>query len=314
MSLRVVFMGTPDFAQTCLDTLVKSHHQVVGVVTAIDKPAGRGKQIRTSAVKKGALSLGLPLLQPERLKDKKFIEALQQWNADVFVVVAFRMIPKEVWTLPKRGTFNLHASLLPNYRGAAPINWALIDGQKTTGVTTFFIDDKIDTGAILLQKEIEVAPDETAGSLHDKLAPTGANLVVETLDALVSGIRPQPQLLQGNEKAAPKLNKTNTKINWEKPAQEIVNHIHGLSPYPGAWTTIEDEHNNSFVLKVFSAKVELATHSVSKGTIVVLNKQLKVAVTDGFVCCQEIQLPNKRRMNAKDALNGFSFSLSAQAR
>lgn len=310
MSLRVVFMGTPDFAVTALKGIMESDHEVVGVVTNVDKPAGRGKKLNASAVKTHALAAGLPILQPERLKDLAFIADLAAWNADVFVVVAFRMLPKEVWSLPPRGTFNLHASLLPNYRGAAPINWAIIHGEKTTGVTTFLIDEKIDTGAILLKKEVRIEENETAGTLHDKLAEEGKELIIATLNGLEAGLESQHQVTTGHEKEAPKLNKSNTKINWRQSLPAIVNQIHGLSPFPGAWTMVNQNEQSTFVLKIFRATFETTSHQWPMGSIVVEKKQLKIALDGGFVICHEIQLPNKRRMMAKEALNGFSFGAS----
>ena len=221
MSLKIVFLGTPDFAVSVLATVNASKHEVVGVVTNIDKPAGRGKRIHESAVKKYALENKLSLLQPEKLKGDDFIQSLKALKADVFIVVAFRMLPKEVWSIPPKGTFNLHASLLPNYRGAAPINWAVINQETKTGLTTFMIDEKIDTGNLLLQTTVSIDQRETAGSLHDSLATLGGDLVVQTLDKIAHGITPTPQKTNGSEKEAPKLNKLNTRINWSNSLDEI---------------------------------------------------------------------------------------------
>ena len=233
--MRIVFMGTPQFAVYALHALNESEHDVVGVVTSDDKPAGRGKQLRKSAVKEYAVAEKLHLLQPENLKDSAFTKELEFLNADVFIIVAFRMLPKTVWSIPLKGTFNLHASLLPNYRGAAPINWAIINNETITGATTFYIDDKIDTGAILLKEELAIEPTETIGSLHDKLAPLGANLILKTLDYIATNPTPKPQLLTGDEKEAPKLTKENTKIDWKQSLKYIDGLVRGLNPYPVAW-------------------------------------------------------------------------------
>ena len=311
MSLKVVFMGTQGFAVTTLKAIKNTEHKIVGVVTNIDKPAGRGKKISTSAVKDYALEQGLNLLQPTSLKDPTFIDDLTALNADVFVVVAFRMLPKVVWTIPPKGTFNLHASLLPNYRGAAPINWAVINREKETGVTTFLIDEKIDTGNILLQEKIALVEGETAGSLHDNLAPLGGEVIVATLDALEEGLKANPQETHGNEKDAPKLTKENTRIDWSKSLLEIEAQINGLSPYPVAWTEFY-ENDTSARFKIYSAKVELCSHNYPPLNIVIENKQMKVAHPQGFLLCESIQMPNKRRMEVKDLLNGYQFDPSAR--
>ena len=299
-------MGTPGFAVATLAAIHGSKHKVVGVVTNVDKPAGRGKKISTSAVKDYAVAQQLPLLQPSSLKDPTFINDLKALEADVFVVVAFRMLPKVVWSIPSKGTFNLHASLLPAYRGAAPINWAIINQEKESGVTTFLIDEKIDTGNILLQEKIQLEKGETAGSLHDKLAPLGGEVTIATLEALEIGIEAQPQLTDGTEKDAPKLTKENTRIDWNKPLNEIEAQVNGLSPYPVAWTELCDNEKTARI-KIYSAKVELCSHNSPLQHIVIENKQMKVAHSQGFLLCESIQMPNKRRMEVKDLLNGYSF-------
>ena len=310
MSLKIVFLGTPDFAVSVLATVNASKHEVVGVVTNIDKPAGRGKRIHESAVKKYALENKLSLLQPEKLKGDDFIQSLKALKADVFIVVAFRMLPKEVWSIPPKGTFNLHASLLPNYRGAAPINWAVINQETKTGLTTFMIDEKIDTGNLLLQTTVSIDQRETAGSLHDSLATLGGDLVVQTLDKIAHGITPTPQKTNGSEKEAPKLNKLNTRINWSNSLDEIDALIRGLSPYPVAWTEFVQEEK-ILPMKIYASEIELTQHNFSLNQLVVEGKQLKVAHTNGFLCIKEVQLPNKKRMLATDLLNGFQFSSDA---
>lgn len=313
MGLKIVFMGTPDFAVTTLEALVKAEHEIVGVVTATDKPAGRGKKPRTSSVKNYAEKEGLPLFQPESLKEPGFIEALTQLKADLFIVVAFRMLPEVIWKIPPKGTFNLHASLLPNYRGAAPINWAIINQEEQSGVTTFFIDDKIDTGAILLQNTVKIEARETAGTLHDKLATLGSKLVIATLTAIEKGIEPKTQQTNGGEKHAPKLNKNNTRINWEQPLLDIDAQIRGLSPYPVAWTEVVSEAD-PYTMKIISAHPVLEKHHFKKGSLLTDKKTLRVALDEGFLVLDEVQLPNKRRMAAADLLNGHRFSEESQVK
>jgi len=304
-------MGTPGFAVTTLAAILGSKHKIVGVVTAVDKPAGRGKKISASAVKDYALAQQLPLLQPSSLKDPTFISDLQALKADVFVVVAFRMLPKVVWSIPQKGTFNLHASILPAYRGAAPINWAIINQEKESGVTTFLVDEKIDTGNVLLQEKIQLENGETASSLHDKLASLGGKVTIGTLEALENGIEAQPQLTDGTEKDAPKLTKENTRIDWNKSLDEIEAQINGLSPYPVAWTEL-CENEKTARLKIYSVKTELCSHDYPQQRIVIENKQMKVAHSQGFMICESIQMPNKRRMEVKDLLNGYSFDAMAR--
>lgn len=310
--LRIVFMGTPDFAVNTLKTLVEHQKNIVGVITAPDKPAGRGRKLNESAVKKYAVSQNLKVLQPTNLKSDHFLEELKALNANLQIVVAFRMLPKVVWKMPEYGTFNLHASLLPNYRGAAPINWAIINGETKTGVSTFFIDEEIDTGDMILQEEVSIDADENAGSLHDKLMTTGSQLVIETVKAIESGtVETIPQETSEYIKTAYKLNKDNCKINWNAPIETIFNHIRGLSPYPAAWCTLingEDELD----VKIYVSEKELAPHDLSSGTILSTKKELKVAVAEGYLILKEIKLPGKRAMDIKSLLNGYTFEENAK--
>ena len=309
--MRIVFMGTPQFAVYALQALNESKHDVVGVVTSVDKPAGRGKQLRQSAVKEYAVAEKLHLLQPENLKDSAFTKELEFLNADVFIILAFRMLPKTVWSIPLKGTFNLHASLLPNYRGAAPINWAIINNETITGATTFYIDDKIDTGAILLKEELAIKPTETIGSLHDKLAPLGANLILKTLDYIATNPTPKPQLLTGDEKEAPKLTKENTKIDWKQSLKYIDGLVRGLNPYPVAWLEIQ---NGESVLKVkiFQAIPIVEKHTLRIGNVFIEDKKIKIVHKEGILIVEELQLPNKKRMHAQALLNGFTFENGAE--
>ena len=311
--LRIVFMGTPEFAVGILDTIIKNNYEVVGVITAADKPAGRGQKIKYSAVKEYALEHNLKLLQPTNLKDEAFLSELKSLNANLQVVVAFRMLPEVVWRMPKLGTFNLHASLLPNYRGAAPINWAIINGETKTGVTTFFIDDKIDTGAMVLNKEIGISPNENAGELHDRLMLIGSEAVVETLALIEKGnvsTTIQPDNLE--IKTAYKLNKENCKIDWTKSATEIHNLIRGLSPYPSAWCIFKD-NGQEWNVKIYEAKIIFENHSYTFGQIITSKKEIKIAINNGFVQILSIQFPGKKKMQANELLNGIIFSDKAQA-
>ena len=311
--LRIVFMGTPEFAVGILDTIIKNNYQVVGVITASDKPAGRGQKIKYSAVKEYALEHNLKLLQPTNLKDEAFLSELKSLNANLQVVVAFRMLPEVVWRMPKLGTFNLHASLLPNYRGAAPINWAIINGETKTGVTTFFIDDKIDTGAMVLNKEIGISPNENAGELHDRLMLIGSEAVVETLTLIEKGnVRTTIQQDNLEIKTAYKLNKENCKIDWTKSATEIHNLIRGLSPYPSAWCIFKD-NGQEWNVKIYEAKIIFENHSYTFGQIITSKKEIKIAVNNGFVQILSIQFPGKKKIQANELLNGITFSDKAQA-
>ncbi|SEC94294.1 methionyl-tRNA formyltransferase [Tenacibaculum sp. MAR_2009_124] len=311
--LRIVFMGTPDFAVTILKHLVDNDYNVVGVITAVDKPAGRGRKLNESAVKKYALSENLPLLQPKNLKSEEFQEELKKWNANLQIVVAFRMLPRSVWAMPEYGTFNLHASLLPEYRGAAPINWAIINGETKTGVTTFFIDDKIDTGEIILQKETSIGENETVGELHDKLMHLGAELVKETVDLISQDnvvTTKQPEL---EEKPAYKLFPENCKIDWSKSLSDIFNHIRGLNPYPAAWTTIYN-NDEEISAKLYGVSKEYIAHEFENGKIVTSKSALKIATKDGFLVIGQIKLSGKKLMDSKSLLNGHQFSEDAIAR
>lgn len=309
--LRIVFMGTPDFAVGILDAIVQQQYTVVGVITVADKPAGRGQKVKYSAVKEYALAHQLPLLQPTNLKDEQFLQELAHLQANLQVVVAFRMLPKVVWEMPAFGTFNLHASLLPNYRGAAPINWAIINGESETGVTSFFIDEKIDTGAMLLHAKTPIDPMESAGELHDRLMHLGAQTVIETLQLIERG-NPTThiQAEQADLKTAYKLNKENCKIDWTLPGQTIYNLIRGLSPYPAAWCNLSTNAQES-TIKIYEARFEPATHSFSSGLIQIAKKEVKVAVSDGFIQLLQIQLPGKNKMKVADLLNGYSFGENA---
>jgi len=311
--LRIVFMGTPEFAVGILDTIVKNNFEVVGVITATDKPAGRGQKLKYSAVKEYALENNLRLLQPTNLKDEAFLEELKSLNANLQVVVAFRMLPKAVWEMPKFGTFNLHASLLPNYRGAAPINWAIINGETKTGVTTFFIDDKIDTGAIILSREVAINSEESAGILHDTLMNLGSEAVVATLHLIENGNATATiQTDSEDVKTAYKLNKDNCKIDWNKPGKEIHNLIRGLSPYPAAWTFFKDK-DQEWNVKIYEAKLTAEKHEEVVGKIITTKKEMKVAVNDGYIEIVQLQFPGKKNLKTAELLNGISLSEEAKA-
>lgn len=304
-SLKVVFLGTPEFAKTSLEAIHHSHHEVVGVVTVADKASGRGQKVNQSPVKIFATENNIPVFQPEKLRNPEFLEELRKLDADVFVVVAFRMMPKVLFEMPKMGTFNLHASLLPDYRGAAPINYAVINGEEKTGATTFFINEKIDEGNILLQEELPILPDENAGSLHDRLMEMGAKLVVKTLDGLAENTiteRPQPHV--EHPKNAYKIFKEDTKIDWTKKSKEVHQFVLGMSPYPAAFTTLQIE-NEEKGLKIFGGKFEVANHDKPVGTIDISKNEFKIYTADGTYFPLELQLEGKKRMNIKDFLNGF---------
>jgi len=310
--LRILFMGTPDFAVTTLKALIDNKYNVVGVITAPDKPAGRGRKLNESAVKQFALSKGLNILQPTNLKDEHFINDLKALKANLQIVVAFRMLPKVVWQMPKYGTFNLHASLLPNYRGAAPINWAIINGEIKTGVSTFFIDDKIDTGEMILQKEIKIDSEENAGSLHDKLMTIGSELVLETVTLIEKGnVNTSPQKENDGIKTAYKLNKENCKIDWTDSIDNIHNKIRGLSPYPAAWCTLING-SDELDIKIYRAKKEISIHAHSIGHLISTKKELKVAVANGYLIIENIKLPSKKMMDIKSLLNGYTFQADAK--
>ncbi|KLT70907.1 MULTISPECIES: methionyl-tRNA formyltransferase [unclassified Flavobacterium] len=310
--LRIIFMGTPEFAVGILDTIIKNNYDVVGVITAADKPAGRGQKIKYSAVKEYALENNLTLLQPTNLKDEGFLAELKALNANLQIVVAFRMLPKVVWEMPSLGTFNLHASLLPNYRGAAPINWAIINGETKTGVTTFFIDDKIDTGAMILNSEIAIDPAENAGHLHDRLMLLGSQTVVDTLQVIEKGnVITTIQEDNAEIKTAYKLNKENCKIDWTKSGEEINNLIRGLSPYPAAWCFLNDK-NEELSIKIYEAKLVSEPHSYEAGSLISSKKEIKIAIKEGFIQLLSLQLPGKKRMQVAELLNGITFSEAAK--
>lgn len=309
--LRIIFMGTPDFAVTILKHLVDHNYNVVGVITATDKPAGRGRKLNESAVKKYALSKELNILQPKNLKNQDFHKELNSLKADLQIVVAFRMLPKIVWQMPRFGTFNLHASLLPAYRGAAPIHWAIINGETKTGATTFFIDDKIDTGEIILKEEIEISETETVGTLHDKLMYLGADLVAKTVDLIETGnviTKKQPDL---EEKSAPKLNSENTKIDWTDSLDNIYNKIRGLNPFPTAWTIIKNGEAE-ISAKIYDISKVQELHNYELGTLILSKKIMKVAVKNGFINIQAIKLAGKKKMDAVSLLNGYTFDKNAK--
>ncbi|MDR6967823.1 methionyl-tRNA formyltransferase [Flavobacterium arsenatis] len=311
--LRIVFMGTPEFAVGILDTIIKNKYEVVGVITAPDKPAGRGQKIKYSAVKEYALENNLTLLQPTNLKNEDFLSELKALNANLQVVVAFRMLPKAVWEMPELGTFNLHASLLPNYRGAAPINWAIINGETKTGVTTFFIDDKIDTGAMILNSETSISENENAGELHDRLMDLGSKTVIETLALIEKGnVSTTIQTDSPEIKTAYKLNRDNCKIDWSKSIEETHNLVRGLSPYPASWCFFRD-NEQEWNVKVYEAKIIEESHTLSIGQIIASKKELKVAVDGGFIQIMSLQFPGKKKMTAQEFLNGMSFSENAKA-
>ena len=304
-SLKVVFFGTPDFAKASLEAIHESDHKVVGVVTVADKQAGRGQKIQESPVKKFAIENTLPVFQPEKLRNPNFLNEIKSLEADVFVVVAFRMMPKILFEMPEIGTFNLHASLLPDYRGAAPINFAIINGEQKTGATTFFINEKIDEGNILLQESLDVFPDENAGSLHDRLMEMGAKLVVKTLDGLAeNSIEEKPQPFVENPKNAFKIFKEDTKINWNQNTEMVYNFIRGMSPYPAAFTTLKIGEDTKS-LKIFRGNFEVKAHSNEAGMVKISKNEFEIYTKDGVYFPLEVQLEGKKRMEIKDFLNGF---------
>lgn len=312
--LRIVFMGTPEFAVESLRCLVEGGYRVVGVVTMPDKPAGRGHKLQCSPVKQYAQKHGLPLLQPERLKDETFLADLRAWQADLQIVVAFRMLPEVVWNMPRLGTFNLHASLLPKYRGAAPINWAVINGETETGITTFFLKHEIDTGEVIQQVRIPIGDTDTAGTVHDKLMSLGGKLVVETVDAILADkIKTVPQesmAVEGELRPAPKIFKETCRIDWNNTVKRVYDFIRGLSPHPAAWTELVHPDGSRTVLKVFEAE-KLAEPSVScpPGRLRTDGKTyLHVAAADGFVGIRSLQLPGKKRLNIDELLRGFRLT------
>lgn len=306
--LKIIFMGTPDFAVGILDKIYTTGYEIAAVITAPDKPAGRGQKVSISAVKAYALDKQLPLLQPTNLKNEDFLNELASYHANLQVVVAFRMLPEAVWKMPKYGTFNLHASLLPQYRGAAPINWAIINGEKETGVTTFFIDDKIDTGAMILSRSTPIDEKENAGTLHDRLMQLGGETVLETLALIQNGeVKTVIQPENDDLKTAYKLNKDNCKINWSKSGKEIHNQIRGLSPYPAAWTYIKDGENE-WNVKLYDVEFIQEQHTEKINSIHTTKKEMKIALTDGWLKINSLQFPAKKRMLTHELLNGIQFS------
>ena len=307
--MKIIYMGTPDFAVEPLRRLVDAGKNIVAVVTMPDKPAGRGHKIQFSPVKEYALSVGLPILQPTNLKDPEFIEELRSYQADLQIVVAFRMLPEVVWNMPPLGTFNLHASLLPQYRGAAPINWAVINGETETGITTFFLQHEIDTGNIIMQEKITIAPDDNAGIVHDKLMMLGADLVLQTVNQIESGnvtSMPQPE---GELKAAPKIFKDTCHINFNSSAESVRNLVRGLAPYPAAWVELADPTGNTTNMKIYEVSKELCTPTHTAGTLVCDGKKvLKVAVLDGYIHHNQVQLAGKKRMPAADLMRGTDLT------
>ena len=295
-------MGTPQFAVKTLDAIFNSKHEVVGVVTSTDKPAGRGRKIQQSDVKQYATKNNIRLFQPEKLKNKNFINDLKVLNADLFIVVAFRMLPKIIWEIPKKGTVNLHASILPNYRGAAPINWAIINGEKESGVTTFFINEKIDTGDVLLIEKTKIKDGQTAGELHDNLMEIGSKLIIRTISEIESGtLKSKKQIISASQKIAPKLNRNNTEINWFKDDITIKQFILGLNPYPGAWTLLSN-NGRELNFKIFNVKT--SNLKVPKKTILLKENKLYIGTNTNALELLEIQLEGKKRMNANDFLQG----------
>lgn len=308
MKPQIIFFGTPDFAVGVLDEIHQKKYTIDAVVTSPDRKSGRGRKINFSPVKNYCIKNNIKLYQPENLKEKSFISELKLYNSDLFVVVAFRMIPKIVWSIPKKGTFNLHASLLPNYRGAAPINWVIINQEKITGVTTFLIDEKIDTGKVLSKSEYIINNNETFDSLHNNLLKIGKPLVINTIQNIFNDkSSPYKQNNDKLLKVAPKLTKENTKINWSNSLSQIVSFINGLNSYPGAWTKMIDQENvNTF--KIFESEYEYTPHNYNSNELVVNNKQIKISHKEGFLIIKNLQLSNKKRLSSIQLLNGFTFN------
>ena len=316
-SLRIIYMGTPEFAVESLKVLVENGYNVVAVVTMPDKPAGRGHKIQYSDVKKYALDQKIPLLQPTSLKDDTFLNELRSYRADLQIVVAFRMLPEVVWDMPKLGTFNLHASLLPQYRGAAPINWAIINGEKKTGVTTFFLEHEIDTGKIIMQQSIAIDENDTVGVIHDRLMLLGGEVVMKTVDLILEGkvdAQSQNDIIINKQlklKTAPKIFKETCEINWDQTVDTVHNFIRGLSPYPAAWSTLIANDGEKIKVKIYESRKIVKKHTLSIGSIIQEGKEdLKIAVNGGFIDVLEMQLPGKRRLPIADLLRGFSIDSS----
>lgn len=305
--MKIAFMGTPDFAVESLDAIYQSNHQVVGVVTVPDRQTGRGLKVTYSPVKQYAIDHNLPLLQPEKLRDSQFQEELRAWNADIFVVVAFRMLPQSVWSMPRFGTFNLHASLLPQYRGAAPINWAIINGETLTGATTFMLNERIDEGGILMQQTTPISSEDTAETLHDRLAIMGRDMVVSTLDGIENGtLKPQPQQNNVELKSAPKIFKNDCAINWALSGKQIVDFVRGLSPYPAATMQMTDDKGKIQQFKIYQVAFEPAETSQTGQVVTDQKKYLKISVSDGYIHLLNLQLSGKKRVTAPEFLRGYN--------
>lgn len=312
-NIRIAYFGTPEFAASQLEAILAAGYEVAVVVTMPDKPAGRGRKIQYSDVKNVALAHGLPLLQPEKLRDETFLEQLASYQADLFIVVAFRMLPAVVWQMPRLGTFNLHASLLPQYRGAAPINFAIINGETETGLTTFFLNEEIDKGAVIMREKVAIRPDESAGELHDELMVLGNTVVVETIKKIESGIinaQPQDKMVEGMAlKPAPKITKEFCNVDWSQDCQSVYNHIRGLSPYPAAHTRLLSDSGEAIDMKVFSSEMERCQTQMAGGSVVTDNKKyLKVAVKDGFIHLTMVQQAGKKAMPIADFLRGTALN------
>ncbi len=312
-NIKIAYFGTPEFAASQLEAILQAGYEVAVVVTMPDKPAGRGRKIQYSDVKKTALEHGLPLLQPEKLKDPAFLEQLAAYQANLFIVVAFRMLPAVVWQMPELGTFNLHASLLPQYRGAAPINFAIINGETETGLTTFFLNEEIDKGAVIMREKVSIRPDETAGELHDELMLLGNRVVVDTIKKIESGdvqALPQEQLLENQPlKPAPKISKEFCNVDWNSDCQTVYNHIRGLSPYPAAHTQLQSDNGEVIDLKIYAAEMETCTPNIVTGTVATDNKKyLKIALRDGFIHLTHVQQAGKKAMPISDFLRGTQLN------
>lgn len=311
--LRIVFFGTPEFAVESLKALVENDYNVVGVVTVPDKPAGRGRHLLESDVKQYAVSQGLHVMQPVKLKDEAFVDELRSLDAHLFIVIAFRMLPEVVWGMPPMGTFNLHASLLPKYRGAAPINWAVMNGDKVTGVTTFFLKHEIDTGDVIEQRSIEIGRQDNVGVVYDRLMTLGAGMVLNTVDSIVAGevkAIPQDQMLTAGEQPtpAPKIFKETCRIDWTRTAEEVYNHTRGLSPYPAAWTTLVDDKGTESVIKIYETGEPEPAQNLIPGTIKADGKTMRVACADGWLEIKQLQLAGKKRMEADAFMRGFTLN------
>ncbi|MCQ2209854.1 MAG: methionyl-tRNA formyltransferase [Paludibacteraceae bacterium] len=312
-SLRIVYMGTPEFAVEPLKRLVEGGYNVVGCITMPDKEAGRGHHIQFSPVKEYALSQNIPLLQPEKLKDEQFLSDLRNWKADIQIVVAFRMLPEVVWNMPRLGTFNLHASLLPQYRGAAPINWAVVNGEKETGVTTFFLTHEIDTGKIIRQKKLVIGENDCVGDVHDRLMDMGADLVTETMDIILGGdvTTYEQKCFYKDErelKPAPKIFKETCRINWNQDVKTIHNFVRGFSPYPAAWCNLIDPQGNTIIVKIFETEKIESNHNQAIGSFKFDKKFIDIAVNDGYIRIKSLQIPGKKRLSTEEFLRGFKLT------